>query len=188
MNHYRRLRLMYHTVTLAKSRKDAEEERQERTQIAMERNRHDYNVATETVSDADVMLYLDDADAHTTAVVDSEMTTVEEYLQYENPFLSRRRSHHAFVAEALASAHCNGILSLEDTLSLKREIVSSSNNGNNVEFRVTVPDVVEGALERYFEDKIKAAVSMQRQHRSTASVCCTTDYTDTQVQPFKPKS
>jgi PIF1-like helicase len=151
-----RIRLLKHTTTLAKSKKDAEDEREERKKESLER--YEMNQGrTQSYHDDDSEAMTDD-ELEVAVNDDIETTSVEQYLTYNNPYLNTTPAYR-FVANALTTARCHNLLpsSVEDLQCFKDP---SPSNHNSYPF--VTPTQISEELEKSWRERVKEAATAQR--------------------------
>lgn len=124
------LRYINHTVTLAKSKQDAEEEQELKRQETLERTSQYHPSGNFGHIDDGINAELQNDHMSCTAdyLAMDITTTVSAYMRYENPFIHRLNVHN-YVFDALATAKKYGILlSTQDSIRIIAQALVNSDN------------------------------------------------------------
>ena len=161
-NRRHRNRYIIHTTTMAKSKQDAIEERKKLERMTMERKGKNFQL--ELVEFENMMVDKEEVqDEDSTVCYDGgHVTTIGEYVRYQNPYLSFNGKNYSYVQGALNWANLHGILDASKT----RDILQpSAGSSAGIAIRSVYPKVISEAMGENLRQQIKNAVVQRRNSR-----------------------
>lgn len=141
-----RIQLLKHTITLAKLKKNVEDEHEERKKESLQR--YEMNQGRRENHDDDESEAMSDDEVQDAINDDIETTSVKQYLTYNNPYLNTTPAN-CFAANALTTARCYNLLpsSVEDLQCFKSNSLSSSDNAHPFITPTQISEELEKKLE-----------------------------------------
>ena len=153
------LQLIKNTDTLAKSKKDAEDERKERASelssrefgANRKRKRNEDDIILNNIVQADIRK-------------EDELLSSEDYLLYANPYITRSNIHN-FVRGALFAGRVNGVLptTIRDTIFFRQS--NANTDVNNCSVNIHHPLRMTESVANALDNQIRREVRAKRERR-----------------------